>query len=144
MSLSRGTCTRSHFMRIQLLRLSRSLFAIVMLLLISQQALAFRCGNKLVKDGIEEYKVLQICGEPASVRHLGYAVRPYDIGSRRQALPGLSVDRYPAYGHFSHEVLITEYIYNFGPRKFMQRLMFEGGILVTIEPIGYGYIENKR
>jgi hypothetical protein len=121
----------------------RSLIAIVVLLLINQQALAFRCGSKLVVDGIEEQRVLEICGEPASIRHLGYAVRPYDMSSRRQTLPGLSVDRYPTYGRFSHEVLITEYIYNFGPRKLMRRLVFEGGILVTIETMGYGYLENK-
>ena len=131
-------------MRTQVFRLSReALIAIVMLLLISQQALAFRCGSKLVIDGIEEQKVLDICGEPASVRHLGYAVRPYDMSSRRQTLPGLSVDRYPTYGRFSHEVLITEYIYNFGPRKLMRRLVFEDGILVTIETLGYGYLEKK-
>lgn len=111
--------------------------------LLSDQAFAFRCGSKLVRDGIHEQKVLQICGEPVSVRHLGYAIRPYDFSSRRQTLPGLSVNRYPYHRNFSEEVLITEYVYNFGPRKLMRRLVFEGGILVTIETLGYGYHEKK-
>ena len=41
------------------------------------------------------------------------------------------------------EVVITEYVYNFGPRKFMRRLLFEGGILVSIEKIGYGYRDER-
>ena len=113
-------------------------------LLSSQQALAFRCGSKLVRDGIHQQIVLDICGEPASVRHLGYAIRPYDFSSRRNSWSGLSVDRYPAYGHYSQEVLVIEYVYNFGPRKLMRRLIFEDGILVTIESLGYGYIEKKN
>lgn len=124
-------------------KIGRSLVVLVLFLLFSQQALAFRCGSKLVTDGIHEQEVRDICGEPVSVRHLGYAIRPYDLGSRRQSLPGLSVDHHPTYGHFSHEVLVTEYVYNFGPRKFMRRLVFEGGILVTIETLGYGYREEK-
>jgi hypothetical protein len=39
------------------------------------------------------------------------------------------------------EVVVTEYVYNFGPRKLMRRLLFEGGVLVQIESLGYGYVE---
>ena len=43
----------------------------------------------------------------------------------------------------SEEVALTEYVYNFGPRKLMRRLMFEGGVLVKIDTIGYGFREKK-
>jgi len=55
----------------------------------------------------------------------------------------MSVEHYPGYGRFIEEVVLTEFVYNFGPRKLMRRLMFEGGILVKIETIGYGYRETK-
>jgi hypothetical protein len=48
----------------------------------------------------------------------------------------------PGVGHFATEVIVTEFIYNFGPRKLMRRLIFEGNVLVEIESIGYGYIEK--
>jgi hypothetical protein len=38
--------------------------------------------------------------------------------------------------------IVAEYAYNFGPRKVMRRLIFEGGILVSIEALGYGYREK--
>jgi hypothetical protein len=38
--------------------------------------------------------------------------------------------------------MVTAYAYNFGPRKLMRRLVFEAGILVSIESLGYGYRET--
>jgi hypothetical protein len=37
--------------------------------------------------------------------------------------------------------MITEYVYNLGPRKLMRRLVFEGGLLARIETLGRGYNE---
>lgn len=116
--------------------------ALAVLVLLPEQAHAFRCRNKLVTEGMHEEDVIAICGEPATRRHLGYTVRLYpyagystgrDINSRQ---PG---------GHrvFSEEVVVTEYVYNFGPRKLMRRLRFEGSVLVEIETLGYGYIEKR-
>jgi len=62
---------------------------------------------------------------------------------RRTVSPGMTVEHFPGYGRFVEEVALTEYVYNFGPRKFMRRLMFEGGVLVKIETIGYGYRETE-
>lgn len=100
---------------------------------------AFRCGNKLVIKNMYEQQVRRACGEPTTVRHLGYAVRGVDLSARRRLSHGFSLRRYPGLGHFTQEVVVTEYVYNFGPRKFMRRLVFEGGVLVSIEAIGYGY-----
>jgi hypothetical protein len=88
---------------------------------------------------MHEQQVRQACGEPATVRHLGYVVRGVDLSAQRRLSPGFSTRRYPGFGHFTQEVVVTEYVYNFGPRKFMRRLVFEGGILVSIQAIGYGY-----
>jgi len=119
-----------------------ALFVVTMLL--AQPAHAFRCKSKIVKDGMHEQQVIAICGKPTTARHLGYALQAYNIGWRSSYPGGLSTERtYPGYGNLHQQVIITEYIYNFGPRKFMRRLIFEGGVLVTIESIGYGYIEKK-
>lgn len=88
---------------------------------------------------MHEQQVRSACGEPTTVRHLGYAVRGIDWSARRRSSPGFSTRRFPGLGHFTREVVRTEYVYNFGPRKFMRRLVFEGGILVSIDTIGYGY-----
>ena len=53
---------------------------------------------------------------------------------------GWTTRHFPGYG-IAQEVVVTEYVYNFGPRKLMRRLVFEGGILVSIESLGYGYRE---
>ncbi|MDH3266056.1 MAG: DUF2845 domain-containing protein [Gammaproteobacteria bacterium] len=115
--------------------------AALLALLFAEPAAALRCGNKLVKEGMHEQQVIAICGEPTSMRHIGYALRSYDLRLRRRAAPGLTEYYFPGYAHLAQEVMITEYVYNFGPRKKMRRLLFEGGILVTVESIGYGYHE---
>jgi len=121
---------------------SAVLFAVAMLL--AQPAHAFRCKSKLVKDGMHELQVIAVCGKPTTARHLGYTIQAYNIGWRNSYPGGLSTERtYPGYGNLHQQIIITEYIYNFGPRKLMRRLIFEGGVLVTIESIGYGYFEKK-
>jgi hypothetical protein len=111
------------------------------LLLIADPALAFRCGGKIVRDGMHEQQVIAACGEPTSVRHLGHTIRAYDYRFRLRN-PGYIYYRTPGVGHFATEVVVTEFVYNFGPRKLMRRLIFEGSVLVEIETIGYGYIEK--
>ena len=111
------------------------------LLLAADPALAFRCGTKLVRDGMHEQQVIAACGEPTSVRHLGSTIRAYDYRFRLRN-PGHIYYRTPGVGHFATEVIVTEFVYNFGPRKLMRRLIFEGSVLVEIETIGYGYIEK--
>ena len=120
----------------------RTLLAALVLiggLLAAESAAAFRCGSKLVVEGMHEQQVIAICGEPTTRRHLGYALRPYDLRRRQELGGGWSREYRRGFGHLAEEVIITEFVYNFGPRKLMQRLVFEGGILVEIEQIGYGY-----
>ena len=112
------------------------------LLLLADSAHAFRCGTKIVRDGMHEQQVIQACGEPTTKRFIGRAVRGVGVPFVRFRTPGADVYRTPGYGHFVTEVVITEYVYNFGPRKLMRRLLFEGGILVQIDTIGYGYLEK--
>lgn len=110
-------------------------------LLLPETAAALRCGTKLVKDGMHEVEVIAICGEPTSKRNLGYAIRSIDIREHRPSVPGWTISRSPGYYSFPTEVMVTEYVYNLGPRKLMRRLVFEGGMLVSVETLGRGYRE---
>ena len=123
-------------------KLTGSLLLLVMIG--ATPAHAFRCGNKIVIENMHEQQVLNVCGEPTSVRHLGYAVRDVSLPRRHSLISGGTASRYAGFGYYAQEVVVTEYIYNFGPRKFMRRLVFEGGVLVTIESIGYGYREQNK
>jgi hypothetical protein len=113
------------------------------LILASTSAFGFRCGRKIVTENMHEAQVLKACGTPTTSRHLGYATRGTYLPERRVVSPGVTIERFPGYGHYTAEVELTEYVYNFGPRKFMRRLIFEGGVLKKIEKIGYGYLEKK-
>ena len=122
--------------------ISKSIIAIAgiaLTLLIAEPAEAFRCGTRLVKDGMHEAEVLAICGDPAIRRDLGYALRNYDVRSRHRLGHGWTEYRINGFSYLSQEIVITEYVYNLGPRRKMRRLIFEGGLLVAIELLGYGY-----
>jgi len=108
-----------------------------MALLASDPAHALRCGSRLVKEGMHETEVKAICGKPVSERRLGYVLR-----SHFDRTHGLTTTRY--YGGYQREVLVTELVFNFGPRKLMRKLRFEGELLVSIETIGYGYRDKRK
>ena len=102
-----------------------------------QAAHAFRCGSKLVTEGMQEFEVIHICGEPVQVTHLGHVLRAYDYRERSSGI------RTRINGHWSpyllQDVPVTEMVFNFGPQKFMRKLRFEGGELTDIQTLGYGY-----
>ena len=115
----------------------------VALLLGSASAFGFRCGRKLVTENMHEAQVRKACGTPTTSRHIGTVTRGTFIPVRRNPASGITTEHFPGYGPFIVELALTEYVYNFGPRKLMRRLLFEGGILVKIETIGYGYRATK-
>jgi len=118
-------------------KLTLSIALACMAFLASDPAHALRCGNRLVKDGMHESEVKAICGKPVSERRLGYVLR-----SHFDRTHGLTTTRY--YGGYQREVLVTELVFNFGPRKLMRKLRFEGGLLTSIETLGYGYHETRK
>lgn len=114
----------------------------LILLAIGDPAHAFRCKSRIIKDGMHEAEVVRLCGEPVSKQNIGYVIRSYGYGSR---VVTINRHRYPrSYGHFPQEVLVTEMLFNFGPRKLMRKLVFEGGILTSIRTMGYGYIDDDK
>lgn len=106
----------------------KNLLLILCLLLTSTDALAFRCGRKLVQVGDYKLDVLEKCGEPE------WTDRRYAMRASRLRHPygALELDQY-------EEVVIDEWIYNFGPRRFKQYLEFENGVLKKIDNLDYGH-----
>lgn len=90
-------------------------------------AYAFRCGQRLVLVGAATFDVLRKCGEPISInqRVIYWPVSEPSLDS-------------PFEEPLFIPVVIDEWIYNFGPKRFMQKLSFEEGILRGIESLGYG------
>ena len=107
----------------------------------SEDAWALRCGSKLVREGMHESRVIDLCGEPASVRRLGYVLRPYVIKRPAGTLGMRSTRR--IYGGYHQELAVTEMLFNFGPHKLMRVIRFEGGLVTSINTAGYGYREDR-
>jgi len=89
---------------------------------------------------MHETEVREACGAPVSMRQVGRTLRQVNVPIRRRH-GSWTTEHFPGYS-LAQEVIVTEYVYNFGPRKLMRRLLFEGGFLVSIEALGYGYREK--
>jgi len=96
----------------------------------SAWAETMRCGTKLVVEGVTRAEVAAKCGEPdevvtqRSVFHrpvIWTHGRPYFIGEDFIEIP------------------VETWIYNLGPNKLMRSIRFEGGFVVDIDTLGYGY-----
>lgn len=111
----------------------------------SAQALAFRCNSYVIDVGMHKMEVMQKCGLPAARdyrterRRIGtrqmdqYAVRlPHPIPSSANGVRNsLEFER-------ETEIQIEEWVYNFGPQRFMQLLRFEDGRLKQIQDLAAG------
>lgn len=109
----------------------KRLAAVLLLgLLASSPAFAFRCGGKIVAKGDTRTEVAAKCGEPVDVITLQSVYRRPVIWSHGR----------PYYiGEDYIEVPVESWIYNLGPNKFMRKVRFEGGIVTEIETLGYGH-----
>lgn len=92
----------------------------------------FRCGTRLVLDGVTRSQVRNWCGEPTDI-------------ARRTILRPAVIWRYGRPYHVGGgdiEVPVETWTYNLGPSKLMRRVRFEDGEVVEIETLGYGYHER--
>lgn len=91
---------------------------------------AFRCGNRVISVGDHVTKLLQFCGEPASVQsRLTQRTYTTDASTGRiYALPG-----------FLEEVVVEDWTYNFGPYQLMRQVRLENGFVADVKTLGYGY-----
>lgn len=121
--------------------LAKTLLGTTALLAMADNAWALRCGSRIIKEDMHESVVIALCGEPQSVRKLGYVLRPYIIKRPAGSFGHRSTGR--VYGGYHQELAVKEMLFNFGPRKLMRVIRFEGGYLTSIDTAGYGYREKK-
>ncbi len=96
-----------------------------------------RCGSKLASEGDSLYRVRSVCGEPDA------ADRRIDVRTVRRKVRGpcFKRDGRLVCEHVeerSVEVVIDEWTYDFGSRRFVRLLTFEDGKLVSVRTDGYG------
>jgi hypothetical protein len=87
-----------------------------------------RCGNALITRGDNVLRVQHECGEPT------YTSQYVTYGTQVVFNPLLRL-----YTDLTVPVTVDEWTYNFGPTRFMRKLRFENGELITIESLQYGY-----
>lgn len=122
---------------------SSALIAVATVLLsTSASAESIRCGHKLASKGDSLYEVRAVCGEPdASDRRM--EVRTI---RRRVSGPCFKDDegrtRCGRVEERSVEVVIDEWTYDFGKRRFLHYVTFEDGRLVQVRTGSYGYKDD--
>lgn len=103
---------------------------------LSSAAAVLRCKNRLVQEGDSQYEVKSVCGAPDDVQQRTESRRAQRAVQRPCAHGTGScvvvVDHYI-------EVVVDEWVYDFGSNRFMQYLTFEGGQLVAVRSGSYGY-----
>jgi hypothetical protein len=101
------------------------------------EADSLRCGRHLVSSGDSLYQVRSTCGEPDdSSRHSEFrTVRRFVPGPCRN-----DQVRRPCgyYDETTVEVVVDQWTYDFGSRRFVQYLRFEQGELVRVASGSYG------
>jgi Protein of unknown function (DUF2845) len=121
-------------------RLNWILFTLI--LLFSTPLLALRCGHSLVQPGDRKSYVYEICGEPDYVdSHFerrgneNYAdVTQNNFGQNRR-FPNNSFNF--GQSHYQDvEVLVEEWVYDFGSARLRKLLRFENGRLIEVENLG--------
>jgi hypothetical protein len=112
--------------------MKRGAVIVVLGLLVASPAFAsMRCGSKIIDEGVTRSEVAAKCGELRS----GQPPQRVPQAGRLDQRPTLLRRR------GLHQVPIEAWIYNFGPNKLMRRVVFEAGVVVDIETLGYGYIK---
>jgi hypothetical protein len=104
-----------------------TLVAILMLVLgVTGDSFAFRCGSGLVEKGDRKIEVLKKCGEPVSV-------------DEWEAIRRTPASRFGLRTSGLEKVRVEEWTYNFGPQKFLQIYQFENGEVVEMKFGDYGF-----
>jgi len=115
---------------------------VLLLCAMTSEAWALRCGNRIIREEMHEAEVIDLCGEPSSIQHLGFVLRPYIVSQPAGILGHRSTQH--VYGGYHQELPVTEMLFNFGPHRLMRIIRFEGGRVTKIETAGYGFREKDR
>jgi hypothetical protein len=124
------------------MKVTRLLTALLILLL-TEPALALRCGNRVITDGDPMIKVKKYCGDPDVVQQRSIVRSGIPRSNSRVDDPDTPPrdDELLIRDRSYVEVLIEDWTYNFGPNKLMRLIRFENGVVRDIEQLGYGFTD---
>lgn len=103
----------------------------------SAQADSLACNNRIVSTGDTRYEVRSVCGEPDDATQRV----EYRTVSGRVAGPCSREHGKLRCGQTQErvvEVVIDEWVYDFGRNRFIEHLTFEQGRLLTVRTGSYG------
>lgn len=96
---------------------------------------AMTCRQRLVREGDDGSRVLELCGEPTEVVQR--------TESRSHTVQRVAPDGTVLSNTFTVTVVVEQWTYDLGPQRFMRRLIFEDGVLLRIDTLGYGTVGHS-
>ncbi|HKY40951.1 MAG TPA: DUF2845 domain-containing protein [Polyangiaceae bacterium] len=117
-----------------------SFFAVLAAFSLSASARAdsLACNNRIISSGDSRYEVRTVCGEPDdAVQRVAYRTT-----GGRVAGPCTREDGKQRCGQSREEVIevvIDEWVYDFGRNRFIEYLTFEQGRLLSVRTGSYGH-----
>jgi Protein of unknown function (DUF2845) len=93
----------------------------------------FRCGSRVVSSGDHMLEVRKRCGEPDFV---GQKTIKRKVKIKRREWVDGHVEDVSA--EETVDVLLDEWTYDLGPRRFIRFVLFEDGRVVNVATGGYG------
>lgn len=120
------------------------LLLLFLFLSFSPTVFALRCSHELVSLGDYKQDVIDKCGEPISIdSHIerradsNFANLSNRFSNGIRQLPNTAI--HFGQQHYTEiEVIVEEWVYDFGHSKFRQYLRFENGRLKEIKRLGRG------
>lgn len=119
-------------------------------LFFTDSSFALRCGRFIISPGEYKNEVYNKCGEPDSVESHVERRGSQNSTVFRQNNNNEGI-YYPnnsfSYGQTNYaetDVIVEEWIYNFGSSRFQQYLRFENGKLLQIQDLGKGHPKRQR
>lgn len=110
-------------------RVVRLLLAAALILLAPRAgADSLRCDGGLVAVGDSKLDLLGKCGQPALREAVAEERASLQVDAAGTAVSGQRA-----------AVTVERWTYNFGPRRFVQHVRLEGGLVTAVEQGGYGY-----
>lgn len=115
-------------------------FSVVLLLGLSltQTAFAFRCDHQLVQLGDRKIEVSNSCGDPDSIDQHYETKLVRNLIRISGGTPNNSGVQIGQQTYYEVQILVEEWVYDFGRRRFQQYLRFENGVLTEIKDLGKG------
>lgn len=109
----------------------------------SARADSLSCDGRIVSTGDSRYDVRSVCGEPDDVaQHVEYRTARGRV-SGPCARDGSGKLRCADTREEVFEVVVDEWIYDFGKNRFVEYLTFEQGHLLSVREGSYGHKPPK-